>query len=84
VVKAVLPLKDVVACLSGFTHDQKNELHQLIESLGGRCVDGASGRIHFVGHSILSLNKYHLHNTSLLTFQIYTRIKFGQEHSLDY
>ncbi|KAG7352717.1 twin BRCT domain containing protein [Nitzschia inconspicua] len=30
------PLQDVVACLSGFPHEQKDELHQLIESLGGR------------------------------------------------
>jgi hypothetical protein len=30
-----LPLRDVMACLSGFTHEQKDKLHQLIESLGG-------------------------------------------------
>lgn len=30
-----LPLRDVMVCLSGFTHEQKDTLHQLIESLGG-------------------------------------------------
>jgi hypothetical protein len=33
-----LPLHEVVICLSGFTHEVKNELHQLIESLGGKYV----------------------------------------------
>jgi hypothetical protein len=36
-----LPLQDVVICLSGFTHEVKNELHQLIESLGGKYVEHA-------------------------------------------
>jgi hypothetical protein len=31
-------LYGVIACLSGFTTDKKEELHQLIESLGGRYV----------------------------------------------
>jgi hypothetical protein len=34
--KKMLPLRNVVACLSGYTHETKNELHQLIESLGGK------------------------------------------------
>lgn len=29
-------LDGVVACLSGLAHGQKDELHQLIESMGGR------------------------------------------------
>lgn len=33
------PLQDVVACLSGFTHQVKKELHQLVESLGGTYVN---------------------------------------------
>jgi hypothetical protein len=31
-------LVGVVGCLSGFAHDQKDELHKLIVSMGGRYV----------------------------------------------
>jgi hypothetical protein len=31
-----LPLQGVVACLSGINHDEKERLHDLVESLGGR------------------------------------------------
>lgn len=34
-------LVGVVGCLSGFAHDQKDELHQLIVSMGGRYVHEA-------------------------------------------
>ena len=30
------PLQGVIVCLSGLTHDLKNQLHDMIESLGGR------------------------------------------------
>jgi hypothetical protein len=30
------PLQGVVACLSGINHDEKERLHDLVESLGGR------------------------------------------------
>jgi hypothetical protein len=35
-IPSIPPLHGVIASLSGFTTDQKSELHQLIESLGGR------------------------------------------------
>jgi hypothetical protein len=42
---AARPLRDVVACLTGFPSDEKERIHLLIQELGGRYVNRANIQI---------------------------------------
>jgi hypothetical protein len=42
-VAAAKPLRDVVACLTGFPSEEKERIHLLIQELGGRYVNSCAG-----------------------------------------
>jgi hypothetical protein len=39
---AARPLRDVVACLTGFPSEEKERIHRLIQELGGRYVNSCA------------------------------------------
>jgi hypothetical protein len=40
--EAARPLRDVVACLTGFPSEEKERIHLLIQELGGRYVNSCA------------------------------------------